>query len=58
MTRILRPGLISSATVLLLAIAGGSSAQQIDEPLLKHFTWRSVGPAGAGGRIVDRKSVV
>ncbi len=28
-------------------------AQQFDEDLLKHFTWRSVGPAGAGGRVVD-----
>ena len=27
--------------------------QQFDESLLKHFTWRSVGPAGAGGRVVD-----
>lgn len=26
---------------------------QIDESLLDAFTWRSVGPAGAGGRIVD-----
>src|SRR5580692_10059097 len=28
-------------------------AQQFDQDLLKHFTWRSVGPAGAGGRVVD-----
>jgi photosystem II stability/assembly factor-like uncharacterized protein len=28
-------------------------AQTFDEDLLKHFTWRSVGPAGAGGRVVD-----
>jgi photosystem II stability/assembly factor-like uncharacterized protein len=28
-------------------------AQQFNEDLLKHFTWRSVGPAGAGGRVVD-----
>jgi photosystem II stability/assembly factor-like uncharacterized protein len=28
-------------------------AQQFDENLLKAFTWRSVGPAGAGGRVVD-----
>jgi photosystem II stability/assembly factor-like uncharacterized protein len=27
--------------------------QQLDENLLKHFAWRSVGPAGAGGRVVD-----
>jgi photosystem II stability/assembly factor-like uncharacterized protein/chaperonin cofactor prefoldin len=27
-------------------------SQQLDEGLLKHFTWRSVGPAGAGGRVV------
>ena len=28
-------------------------AQTLDEALLTHFTWRSVGPAGAGGRVVD-----
>ncbi|HUA86966.1 MAG TPA: hypothetical protein VMB85_24085 [Bryobacteraceae bacterium] len=27
--------------------------QQFDESLLKHFLWRSVGPSGAGGRVVD-----
>src|SRR5579862_197894 len=30
--------------------------QQFDENLLKHFAWRSVGPAGAGGRVVDISS--
>jgi photosystem II stability/assembly factor-like uncharacterized protein len=39
--------------VSMLAAAGGARAQQVDENLLKPFTWRSVGPAGAGGRIVD-----
>ena len=37
----------------MLAAAGGVRAQQVDENFLKPFTWRSVGPAGAGGRIVD-----
>ncbi len=35
---------------LFAALACG---QQFDENLLKSFTWRSVGPAGAGGRVVD-----
>jgi len=26
---------------------------QFEESLLRHFIWRSVGPAGAGGRVVD-----
>src|SRR3954454_23192379 len=59
MPRMLRVLFISFAVLVLLAVARGSSAQQgasapqISEPLLKHFSWRSVGPAGAGGRIVD-----
>src|SRR5579875_2892418 len=35
--------------VLSLVLCG----QLLDENLLKHFTCRSVGPAGAGGRVVD-----
>src|SRR5580700_705175 len=34
-------------------LAASLFGQQFDENLLKHFTWRSVGPAGAGGRVVD-----
>ena len=26
---------------------------QFDESLLKNLTWRNIGPAGAGGRVVD-----
>jgi photosystem II stability/assembly factor-like uncharacterized protein len=36
---------------VLLSIS--AFGQAFDESLLKHFTWRSVGPAGAGGRVVD-----
>jgi len=59
MTRTLRAEFIAAFAVLGVAVASGSSAQRaasvppIDEALLKHFAWRSVGPAGAGGRIVD-----
>jgi photosystem II stability/assembly factor-like uncharacterized protein len=38
---------------LVLAFTFALHAQQFDENLLKHFNWRSVGPAGAGGRVVD-----
>src|SRR5512142_2434030 len=38
---------------LLLLAAVPASAQSPEPNLLKHFTWRSVGPAGAGGRVVD-----
>ncbi|HLH39256.1 MAG TPA: hypothetical protein VKX39_08930 [Bryobacteraceae bacterium] len=38
---------------LLFFLALALCGQQLDENLLKHFTWRSVGPAGAGGRVVD-----
>ncbi len=37
----------------LLLLAASLFGQSFDEDLLKHFTWRSVGPAGAGGRVVD-----
>jgi photosystem II stability/assembly factor-like uncharacterized protein len=44
------PNLLRFAVPLFaLSLCG----QQFDENLLKHFTWRSVGPAGAGGRVVD-----
>ena len=38
---------------LLPILAVSLCGQQVDENLLKAFTWRSVGPAGAGGRVVD-----
>jgi len=41
----------TALAIPLLAVS--LCAQQFDEDLLKHFTWRSVGPAGAGGRVVD-----
>ena len=37
----------------MLLAAALAQAPQIDEALLENFTWRSVGPAGAGGRVVD-----
>ncbi|HVC20977.1 MAG TPA: hypothetical protein VNE16_12925 [Vicinamibacterales bacterium] len=40
------------ATALALAVPAALHAQ-VDASLFTHFTWRSVGPAGAGGRIVD-----
>src|SRR5579872_5934752 len=40
-------------TLALPILAATLAAQTFDEGLLKHFTWRSVGPAGAGGRVVD-----
>jgi photosystem II stability/assembly factor-like uncharacterized protein len=39
--------------ILVPVLASALWGQQLDENLLKHFTWRSVGPAGAGGRVVD-----
>jgi len=39
--------------ILPVALAVSVWGQQFDENLLKAFTWRSVGPAGAGGRVVD-----
>ncbi|HEX3743549.1 MAG TPA: hypothetical protein VHW09_06455 [Bryobacteraceae bacterium] len=39
--------------IVLPLLAVSLCAQQFNEDLLKHFTWRSVGPAGAGGRVVD-----
>ncbi len=42
-----------SILLTLPILAVSLLAQQFDESLLKHFTWRSVGPAGAGGRVVD-----
>jgi len=39
--------------LILSALALSLWAQPFDQDLLKHFTWRSVGPAGAGGRVVD-----
>ncbi len=37
----------------MLLAAAVAQAPPIDEALLENFTWRSVGPAGAGGRVVD-----
>ena len=53
MPRIFRVAFPFCVVSVLLALAGSALAQQTDNALLKHFVWRSVGPAGAGGRIVD-----
>ncbi len=45
-----RTFIIAAALVLSASLA---RAQALDESLLAHFAWRSVGPAGAGGRVVD-----
>ncbi len=37
----------------VLAAAAPHAQSTVDQPLLAHFTWRSVGPAGAGGRVSD-----
>jgi len=39
--------------LLVVAVVSSLRSQQLDTDLLKHFAWRSVGPAGAGGRTVD-----
>ena len=39
--------------LLLPILAVSLYGQQFDQSLLKHFAWRSVGPTGAGGRVVD-----
>ncbi len=39
--------------VIFLLLLPFISQAQFDESLLENFTWRSVGPAGAGGRVVD-----
>jgi photosystem II stability/assembly factor-like uncharacterized protein len=44
---------LAAAACLTAAAAGAAGAQTLDDSLLKHFTWRSVGPAGAGGRVTD-----
>ncbi|MGE5244973.1 MAG: WD40/YVTN/BNR-like repeat-containing protein [Betaproteobacteria bacterium] len=41
------------AVACVCAIAPVLRAQSFDESLLAHFAWRSVGPAGAGGRVTD-----
>jgi len=43
----------NSLMVLLFMLLPFSALAQFDESLLKTFEWRSVGPAGAGGRVVD-----
>ena len=53
MTRALPAGFLVVAALILLPLGRHASAQQADDALLKHFNWRSVGPAGAGGRVVD-----
>ena len=47
----MNPSNLLRAVLPILAVS--LSGQQFDENLLKHFTWRSVGPSGAGGRVVD-----
>lgn len=41
------------AFVLFLLATGMAVRAQVDESLFDAFKWRSVGPAGAGGRVVD-----
>src|SRR5258707_15753331 len=53
MTSARQARLTCCATVVLLALAATARAQQVDEALIKKSPWRSVGPAGSGGRIVD-----
>ena len=45
-------GLVIAAPVLPSA-SGATQSTQLDESLLENFSWRSVGPPGAGGRIID-----
>src|SRR5262245_38797291 len=40
-------------TALLLALDTTTIRGQADPPLLANLSWRSIGPAGAAGRIVD-----
>ncbi len=40
-----------------LAVAALLSAQPADDPLLKEFVWRSIGPSSMGGRIDDVEAV-
>jgi photosystem II stability/assembly factor-like uncharacterized protein len=42
-----------TAACLCAVTATTVRAQSFDESLLAHFVWRSVGPAGAGGRVTD-----
>jgi photosystem II stability/assembly factor-like uncharacterized protein len=44
---------LSCAPLIVSLFATSAHAQQVDEAFLKTFAWRSVGPAGSGGRIVD-----
>jgi photosystem II stability/assembly factor-like uncharacterized protein len=46
--------LMRALVLLSLLAAAGAGAQPADDnPLLQSLTWRSIGPVGAGGRIVD-----
>jgi hypothetical protein len=47
-----RSELINRTAPALPPLTVSLCAQTFDADLLKHFTWRSVGPAGAGGRVV------
>ncbi len=38
--------------------AAGSPVNQSDDPILRAFTWRSIGPANMGGRVDDIEAVV
>ena len=46
------------AGLCLCATLAFSVPGQVDESLLDEFSWRAVGPAGAGGRIVAIDVVV
>jgi photosystem II stability/assembly factor-like uncharacterized protein len=38
---------------LSIALLSSLAHAQFDESILKNLTWRNIGPAGAGGRVVD-----
>ncbi len=38
---------------LSILLLGSIAHAQFDESMLKNLTWRNIGPAGAGGRVVD-----
>jgi len=46
----LKKAFVSFVVCLFLATLGNA---QLDESVLKNLAWRNVGPAGAGGRVVD-----
>ncbi|MFC1728985.1 WD40/YVTN/BNR-like repeat-containing protein [candidate division KSB1 bacterium] len=57
MNRIQRNILVAVIFALSIFIYPGQSEAQIDPSLLGEFTWRSIGPANMGGRIVDIEGI-